>query len=93
MKISSSTENAAVNAIPATRSGQGTGPANTSASEKSAVDLSATARNLASLQNSDNDINLDRVHEIRDAIAAGQLKVNPSQIADSLLVSVRELLK
>lgn len=93
MKISPSAKNAAVNPVPVARDGQGTAPANTSTGSKSAVDLSSTARNLASLQNGGNDINLDRVHEIRAAIIAGQLKVDPGQIADSLLVSVRELLK
>lgn len=93
LKISSSLKNAVVNSVPATRNGTGAAPANASGGGKSPVDLSSTARNLASLQNSDNDVNLDRIREVRDAIAAGQLKVDPSRIADSLLASVRELLK
>ncbi len=57
------------------------------------VDLSAAARHLSNLQGSDNDINVARVQEIRDAIASGQLKIDPSRIADGLLASVRDLLK
>lgn len=59
----------------------------------SAVDLSPAARQLSLLQNSDNDINGPRVNELRAAIAAGQLKVDPSRIADGLIASVRDLLK
>lgn len=68
-------------------------PQNTSGAGKSAVDLSPAARNLANLQNSDNDVNVARVQEIRDALASGQLKIDPSRIADGLLASVRDLLK
>lgn len=93
MKISSSVKNAAINTVTATRSGIGGAPANISSNGKDSVDLSATARNLASLQNGENDVNIDRVREISDAIAAGKLKVDPGRIADSLLASVRELLK
>jgi negative regulator of flagellin synthesis FlgM len=57
------------------------------------VDLSPAARHLAGLQSSDNDINVARVQEIRDALASGQLKIDPSRIADGLLASVRDLLK
>ncbi|NGM87556.1 flagellar biosynthesis anti-sigma factor FlgM [Parapusillimonas sp. SGNA-6] len=66
---------------------------NAAASGKSSVDLSPAARHLASLQSSDNDINVARVQEIRDALASGQLKIDPSRIADGLLASVRDLLK
>ncbi|TAL91397.1 MAG: flagellar biosynthesis anti-sigma factor FlgM [Candidimonas sp.] len=62
-------------------------------SASSAVDLSAAARQLSQLQNSNNDINGPRVNELRAAIAAGQLKVDPSRIADGLIASVRDLLK
>jgi negative regulator of flagellin synthesis FlgM len=67
--------------------------ANAPGSGKGAVDLSAAARHLSNLQNSDNDINVARVQEIRDALASGQLKIDPSRIADGLLASVRDLLK
>jgi len=65
----------------------------TGASSSGKVDLSAAARHLSSLQSGDNDVNVARVQEIRDAIASGQLKIDPSRIADGLLASVRDLLK
>lgn len=64
-----------------------------SAAGKGAVDLSSAARHLSGLQNSDNDINVAKVAEIREALASGQLKIDPSRIADGLLASVRDLLK
>lgn len=64
-----------------------------SGSTKGAVDLSSTARHLSNLQNTDADINVVRVNEIRDALASGQLKIDPSRIADGLIASVRDLLK
>lgn len=57
------------------------------------VDLSATAKLLQQLQSSDNDIDIERVQAIKDAIAAGKLKIDTSRIADSLIASARELLK
>lgn len=48
---------------------------------------------LESLQNTDrNDIDLQRVNEIRDAIREGRLDINTGKIADGLLNSVRDLL-
>lgn len=92
MKISSSVNNPFVNSVNGGRA-TGTASTNGSTSGKSAVDLSPAARHLASLQNADNDIDMQRVQQVRDAIAAGQLKVDASRIADSLIASVRELLK
>ena len=60
---------------------------------KAAVDLSAAARHLAGLQNGENDINVAKVQELRAAIASGDLKIDTSRIADSLIASARELLK
>ncbi len=60
---------------------------------KSAVDLSSAARQLSSLQSSENDINVARVQAIRDALASGELKIDPSRIADGILASARDLLK
>ena len=51
------------------------------------------ARHLSSLESTENDVNVARVQEIRDALASGQLKIDPSRIADGLLASVRDLLK
>lgn len=56
------------------------------------VALSPMARHLASLANGDNDVNIVRVNEIREALAAGTLQVNPERIADGLIDSARELI-
>ncbi len=93
MKITPSLNKPAVNPVAPARAGVATPQTNSGAGGKSAVDLSSTARHLSSLENSENDINMARVQQIRDAIAAGELKVNPERIADSLLSSARELLK
>ena len=92
MKITSQLNSAIVGTQSATRqSGASARPSGSTAS--STVAVSSTARHLSNLQNSDNDINMERVKEIRDAIAAGKLKVDSSRIADSLIASVRDLLK
>lgn len=59
----------------------------------SQVALSSASRQLLALQEGSSDINVERVHAIRAAIAAGELKIDPSRIADSLIVSAQELLK
>ncbi len=92
MKITSTTNNSAINTVSTTRATSGA-TSGAHSPGKSTVELSPAARQLASLQNSDNDVNLERVQEIRDAIASGKLKVDTGRIADSLLVSVRDLLK
>lgn len=73
----------------AARSGNGAG----ASSASSAVDLSAAARHMSSLEDSSNDINVVKVQALRDAIASGQLQIDPSRIADGLLASARDLLK
>ena len=94
MKISPSLGNSVVSTVAPSRPGAAGAQTNSSASSKSSpVDLSSTARQLSSLESSDNDIDMAKVQQIRDAIASGQLKVNPERIADSLLSSARELLK
>jgi negative regulator of flagellin synthesis FlgM len=62
-------------------------------SGSSAVDLSAAARHLASLQDASGDIDTSRVEQLKSALASGQLKMDPSRIAEGLLASVRDLLK
>lgn len=57
------------------------------------VALSPTARALSSLSDGSSDIDMALVAEIRDAISAGNLKIDTSRIADGLLASARELLK
>jgi negative regulator of flagellin synthesis FlgM len=57
------------------------------------VDFSAAARQLNSLQDSSADVDMKKVEALRQAIAAGELKIDTSRIADSLIASVRDLLK
>jgi len=68
-------------------------PAPGTPADSSPTGLSATARHLAALQGSGNDIDIDRVNRIRAAIISGELKANPDRIADALIASARELLK
>jgi negative regulator of flagellin synthesis FlgM len=91
VKITPSIKNSAV--VPAAPPRQGPAPtAQSNTGGKTAVDLSPAARQLANLQNGDNDIDMARVQQIKDALASGQLKINPERIADGLLASARELL-
>ena len=57
------------------------------------VEFSAAARQRNSLQDSSADVNMKKVEALRQAIAAGELKIDTSRIADSLIASVRDLLK
>src|SRR3546814_4997046 len=43
---------------------------------KDVVDLSSAARHLSNLQNSGNDINIERVNALSAAIASGQLQLH-----------------
>ncbi|OZI74665.1 flagellar biosynthesis anti-sigma factor FlgM [Bordetella genomosp. 12] len=63
---------------------------NTSSSQ---VELSGASRQLLALQDGSSDIDVERVAAIRSAIAAGQLRIDPSRIADSLIASAKELIK
>lgn len=58
-----------------------------------AVDLSTAGRQLAQLQSSNNDIDMEKVSAIKLAIANGELKIDTSKIADSLLSTARDLMK
>ncbi|ARP81432.1 flagellar biosynthesis anti-sigma factor FlgM [Bordetella genomosp. 8] len=62
-------------------------------SSSAQVDLSPMSRKLIDLQNGAGDIDTAKVQAIRDAIAAGQLKIDPTKIADGLIASAQELLK
>ena len=59
----------------------------------SQVALSTASRQLLALQEGGSDINVERVHAIRAAIASGELKIDATRIADSLIASAQELLK
>lgn len=97
MKITSNTlKSQLANSIAATRGKRSSGDeaaATGGGGKAAAVDLSSAARHLAGLQGGDNDIDVVKVQQLRDAIASGQLKIDTSRIADSLIASARELLK
>jgi negative regulator of flagellin synthesis FlgM len=65
----------------------------TSSASSAQVDLSPASQQLLALQEGGNDIDLDRVQAIRNAIASGQFSVNPGRIADGLIASIQDLLK
>jgi negative regulator of flagellin synthesis FlgM len=73
--------------------GQAYGGVSGGASSSAQVDLSPMSRKLVDLQSGAEDIDTAKVQAIRDAIAAGQLKIDPTKIADGLIASARELLK
>lgn len=58
-----------------------------------AVDLSTAGRQLAQLHSGDHDVNMEKVAAIQQAIANGELKIDTSNIADSLLSTARDLMK
>lgn len=94
MKITSSTLKTPLaersSALPnQTRNAYGSGPAATGQE----VGFSAAARQLNSLQDNSHDVDMQKVQALRDAIASGQLKVDTSRIADSLIATARDLLK
>lgn len=96
MKITSNTlKSQLASSVAATRNARAASgaPAAGGGEKAAAVDLSAAARHLASLQNGENDIDVAKVQELRDAIASGQLKIDTSRIASGLIASARELLK
>ena len=96
MKITSNTlKSQLASSVAATRNARAASGAPTGGGgeKAAAVDLSAAARHLAGLQNSENDIDVAKVQELRDAIASGQLKIDTSRIASGLIASARELLK
>lgn len=53
----------------------------------------ASATLLASVSDSSNDIDLDRVADIKSAIANGTLRIDPAKIADGLILTTQELIQ
>jgi len=53
----------------------------------------ASATFLASVSDSSNDIDFDRVADIKNAIANGTLRIDPAKIADGLIVTTKELIQ
>ncbi|MDY0272864.1 MAG: flagellar biosynthesis anti-sigma factor FlgM [Advenella sp.] len=83
----------AVTTKPASRNGT---PAATTAAPAPAqpgsstkVDLSPVARDLTSPEN---DVNLERVQAIRQALADGTLNINPARIAKGILQDAIDIL-
>ncbi len=92
MKISSSSPHAKLTALASAREPRPQAASGQAASGRN-VDLSDTARQLAALSSGAHDVDLQKVQAIRDALASGELKIDTSRIADSLLASARELIK
>lgn len=96
MKISSTSSNNPLGGVAGgarTDSGGSAHSTTQASAGKSSVDLSAAARHLAALQDDSGDVQAQKIQQIRDAIASGQLQIDPGRIADGLLASVRDLLK
>jgi negative regulator of flagellin synthesis FlgM len=73
--------------------GQAYGGGGNATSSSAQVDLSPVSRKLLDMQSGGSDIDTAKVAAIRDAIASGQIKIDPTRIADGLIASARELLK
>lgn len=96
MKIQSTSSNPLVNAVSGGTRAEAAGHAGAApggTQRRGDVDLSPAARHLAALQDGHADVRTERVRQIQDALASGELKIDTGRIADSLLTSVRELLK
>lgn len=94
MKITSNPFKPAAPEAPGSSRAESAGRAGSgAASGRGAVDLSAAARHLATLENTGNDIDMVKIQALRDALASGELKIDASRIADGLLASARDLLK
>jgi negative regulator of flagellin synthesis FlgM len=53
----------------------------------------ASATLMASANDSSNDIDFDRVVDIKNAIANGTLRIDPAKIADGLILTTQELIQ
>jgi negative regulator of flagellin synthesis FlgM len=95
LKINATSSNPLLSGVTGTTRGDTASQASsgTAGGSRTSVDLSPAARHLAALNDGDADIQAERVQQIRDALASGDLKIDPSRIADGLLASVRDLLK
>lgn len=65
-------------------------PADSGASER--VDISSLSARLQEVGAGEAAVDIQRVAEIKQAIAEGRFKINPERIADGLLASVRDML-
>lgn len=86
-------------AIPSIGNAPGSSTARTPATAKPAgaasgerVDISSLSAHLQEVGAGETPVDVQRVAEIKQAIAEGRFKINPERIADGLLASVREML-
>jgi len=86
-------KNPPADVLAAQRLGVGTVARPAGEGAKRSVDISRAAQQLSNLQSGDADVNLAHVQALRAAIASGNLPIDTSRIADSLIASARELLK
>lgn len=68
------------------------GAASTGAARQTTEATLSGAQNVESVLASTPVVDVDRVAEIKRAIAEGRFQVNPERIADGLLQSVRDML-
>lgn len=84
----------AVATKPASRNGSSADASGTPApaqpDSSTKVDLSPVARDLGSPEN---DVNMERIQAIRQALADGTLNINPTRIAEGILQDAIEILK
>ncbi|MYZ44900.1 flagellar biosynthesis anti-sigma factor FlgM [Schauerella aestuarii] len=93
MKINASTPRVAVPSELVTSRSESVSGAQSASTGSAQVALSAASRRMLALQDGSNDIDVERVAAIRDAIASGQFKIDTSRIADGLIATARDLLK
>lgn len=65
-------------------------PSGAATSER--VDISSLSSRLQEVGAGEAPVDIQRVAEIKQAIAEGHFQINPERIADGLLASVREML-
>lgn len=73
------------------RGSAATAPAHDSASSEQ-VDISSLSARLQEIGTGEAPVDVERVAEIKRAIAEGRFQINPERIADGLLSSVRDML-
>lgn len=93
MKIQTASSQTPLTGVQAANRPASPGASAAGANNRSAVELSPAARQLSNLQNSDNDVDVERVNTLRAAIASGQLTLDPGRVADKIIASARDLLK
>lgn len=94
MKIDGSLRGTALTGATSQVPARGKSSATTSSPKQDSVSLSDTSSQLQALEASVNQasgFDAAKVEAIKQAISDGRFKINPEQIADSLIASTREL--